>query len=309
MTGVQTCALPISQEIGLGGRINMIMQSAFFKIADIIPVEDAVKYLKEAVVTSYGKKGEKVVNMNHNAIDIGIDSLVKINVPDSWKDAKDEIKEEEKNVPEFVKKIVQPMNREEGHNLPVSAFIEAGIDDGTFMSGTAAFEKRGIAVNVPEWQPDKCIQCNQCSYVCPHAVIRPFLLNKEEAENAPESMMMVDPKALRTDEELQYTIGVSPLDCTGCSNCAEVCPAPGKALVMKSQESQHNQIEPWDYATTKVSHKENPMNKMTVKGSQFEKPLLEFSGACAGCGETTYAKLVTQLFGDRMMIANATGCS
>ncbi|MSR90892.1 pyruvate:ferredoxin (flavodoxin) oxidoreductase [Inconstantimicrobium porci] len=302
-------AVKIAQEIGLGGRINMIMQSAFFKIADIIPVEDAVKYLKEAVVTSYGKKGEKVVNMNHNAIDIGIDSLVKINVPDSWKDAKDEIKEEEKNVPEFVKKIVQPMNREEGHNLPVSAFIEAGIDDGTFMSGTAAFEKRGIAVNVPEWQPDKCIQCNQCSYVCPHAVIRPFLLNKEEAENAPESMMMVDPKALRTDEELQYTIGVSPLDCTGCSNCAEVCPAPGKALVMKSQESQHNQIEPWDYATTKVSHKENPMNKMTVKGSQFEKPLLEFSGACAGCGETTYAKLVTQLFGDRMMIANATGCS
>ena len=302
-------AVKIAQEIGLGGRINMIMQSAFFKIADIIPVEDAVKYLKEAVVTSYGKKGEKVVNMNHNAIDIGIDSLVKINVPDSWKDAKDEIKEEEKNVPEFVKKIVQPMNREEGHNLPVSAFIEAGIDDGTFMSGTAAFEKRGIAVNVPEWQPDKCIQCNQCSYVCPHAVIRPFLLNKEEAENAPESMMMVDPKALRTDEELKYTIGVSPLDCTGCSNCAEVCPAPGKALVMKSQESQHNQIEPWDYATTKVSHKENPMNKMTVKGSQFEKPLLEFSGACAGCGETTYAKLVTQLFGDRMMIANATGCS
>ena len=302
-------AVKIAQEIGLGGRINMIMQSAFFKIADIIPVEDAVKYLKEAVVTSYGKKGEKVVNMNHNAIDIGIDSLVKINVPDSWKDAKDEIKEEEKNVPEFVKKIVQPMNREEGHKLPVSAFIEAGIDDGTFMSGTAAFEKRGIAVNVPEWQPDKCIQCNQCSYVCPHAVIRPFLLNKEEAENAPESMMMVDPKALRTDEELQYTIGVSPLDCTGCSNCAEVCPAPGKALVMKSQESQHNQIEPWDYATTKVSHKENPMNKMTVKGSQFEKPLLEFSGACAGCGETTYAKLVTQLFGDRMMIANATGCS
>ena len=302
-------AVKIAQETGLGGRINMIMQAAFFKIADIIPAEDAVKYLKDAVVTSYGKKGEKVVNMNHKAIDIGIDSLVKINVPESWRTAEDETKEEEKNVPEFIKKIVEPMNREEGHKLPVSAFIEAGIDDGTFMSGTAAYEKRGIAVNVPEWQPDKCIQCNQCSYVCPHAVIRQFLLNKEEAENAPESMMMITPKALKTDEELHYTIGISPLDCTGCSNCAEVCPAPGKALIMKSQESQHNQIKPWDYATTEVSHKENPMNKMTVKGSQFEKPLLEFSGACAGCGETTYAKLVTQLFGDRMMIANATGCS
>ncbi len=183
------------------------------------------------------------------------------------------------------------------------------MEDGTFMAGTAAYEKRGIAINVPEWIPENCIQCNQCSVVCPHAAIRPFLLSSEESEKAPASMKTVDARALKTEAPYKFTIGVTPLDCTGCGNCAEVCPAKNKALVMKPQDSQHNQIEAWNYATTEVSVKKNPMNKNTLKGSQFERPLLEFSGACAGCGETPYAKLVTQLFGDRMMVANATGCS
>ena len=300
-------AVKIAQEIGLGGRINMIMQAAFFKIANIIPVEDAVKYLKDAVVSSYGKKGEKVVNMNFAAIDKGVESIVKIEVPADWKDAKDEVKEDKENIPAFIKNIVEPINAQKGFDLPVSAF--EGMEDGTFIPGTAAYEKRGIAINVPEWQQDKCIQCNQCAYVCPHAVIRPFLLNEEEKTNAPESMKIVPAKALKTEEPTFYTIGVTPLDCTGCGNCAQVCPAPGKALIMKPMETQEEQIEAWDYAVKDVTPKKNPMNKNTVKGSQFEQPLFEFSGACAGCGETPYAKLVTQLFGDRMMIANATGCS
>ena len=301
-------AVKIAQEIGLGGRINMIMQSAFFKIANIIPIEDAVKYLKEAVVTSYGRKGEKVVNMNHAAIDRGLDSIVKITVTDSWKNSKDENVEETKAVPEFIKDIVVPINRQEGDKIPVSTFIKHNMDDGTFMHGTSAYEKRGIAVNVPEWDKDKCIQCNQCSFVCPHAAIRPFLLNEKETKNAPANFKIVPAKGLKTEDPLSYTIGVTPLDCTGCGNCAEVCPAPGKALFMKPQETQKDQIEAWNYAVENVENK-NPMDKNTVKGSQFEQPLLEYSGACAGCGETPYAKLVTQLFGDRMMIANATGCS
>ena len=299
-------AVKIAQEIGLGGRFNMIMQSAFFKLASIIPVEDAVKYLKDAVVKSYGKKGEKVVNMNYAAIDRGIESIVAIDVPESWKSAV-EAEAAVTAVPEFIKKIVEPMNRQEGDKLPVSAFL--GMEDGTFENGTAAYEKRGIAINVPEWQADKCIQCNQCSYVCPHAVIRPFLLNEEEKNAVPEGLKLVPAKALKTETPLSYTMAVSPLDCTGCGNCAQVCPAPGKALLMKPQESQHVEIERWDFVTKKVAAKPNPMNKLTLKGSQFEQPLLEFSGACAGCGETPYAKLVTQLFGDRMMVANATGCS
>ena len=300
-------AVKIAQEIGLGGRINMIMQAAFFKIANIIPVEDAIKHLKAAVVTSYGKKGEKVVNMNFAAIDQGVESIVRIDVPADWKDAKDEEKEDRNNIPAFIKNIVEPINAQKGFDLPVSAFN--GMEDGTFMPGTAAYEKRGIAINVPEWQQDKCIQCNQCAYVCPHAVIRPFLLNEEEKTNAPESFKVVPAKALRTEEPTFYSISVTPLDCTGCGNCAQVCPAPGKALIMKPLETQEEQIEAWEYAVNDVKPKKNPMNKNTVKGSQFEQPLFEFSGACAGCGETPYAKLVTQLFGDRMMIANATGCS
>lgn len=298
-------AVAIAQEIGLGGRINMIMQSAFFKLANIIPIEDAVKYLKDAVVSSYGKKGQNVVDMNNAAIDKGVESIVKIEIPESWRDAVDEVTEVDKKVSEFVKNIVIPMNRQEGDSLPVSTFI--GMEDGTFEPGTAAFEKRGIAVDVPSWLSDKCIQCNQCAFVCPHAAIRPVLLNEDEKNKAPEALKAVDAKALKSEEKLFFGISVTPLDCVGCGNCVDVCPV--NALEMKPQESQHDQIEVWDYVVNEISEKNNPMNKKTVKGSQFEQPLLEFSGACAGCGETPYAKLITQLFGDRMMIANATGCS
>ncbi|WP_434296931.1 pyruvate:ferredoxin (flavodoxin) oxidoreductase [Clostridium sporogenes] len=296
-------AVKIAQGIGLGGRINMICQAAFFKLADIIPVEDAVKYLKDAVVTNYGKKGQKIIDMNNAAIDEGVNAIVKIEVPASWKDAKCEGSCEAKENPEFIKNIVEPMNRQEGDKLPVSAF--KGMEDGTFPSGTAAYEKRGIAINVPEWQLDKCIQCNQCSYVCPHAVIRPVLLSDEEVKNAPEGFKS---KPAVGAKGLNFTMAISPYDCTGCGNCADVCPAKEKALIMKPFDTQIEQDKNWEYAM-KVSPKSNPMKKNSVKGSQFEQPLLEFSGACAGCGETPYAKLVTQLFGDRMMIANATGCS
>ncbi|RII36226.1 pyruvate:ferredoxin (flavodoxin) oxidoreductase [Clostridium chromiireducens] len=300
-------AVGIAQEIGLGGRINMIMQSAFFKLANVIPVEDAIKHLKDSVVSSYGKKGEKVVNMNNAAIDKGVESIVAINIPEAWKTAQDEEEVEIKHATKFVKDIVIPMNRQEGDQLPVSAF--AGMEDGTFENGTAAFEKRGIAVNVPEWDAEKCIQCNQCSMVCPHAAIRPFLLTEAEKNAAPDAAKIVAAKGLKTEEPLLYTMGITPLDCSGCGNCAQICPAPGKALVMKPQESQHDQVEVFDYLFYEVSTKKNPMNKKTVKGSQFEQPLLEFSGACAGCGETPYVKAITQLVGDRMMVANATGCT
>ncbi|MGB3978560.1 MAG: pyruvate:ferredoxin (flavodoxin) oxidoreductase [Tepidanaerobacteraceae bacterium] len=297
-------AVDIAQEIGLGGRINMIMQAAFFKLANIIPVEDAVKHLKDAIVKSYGHKGEKIVEMNYQAVDKGIEALVKVDVPEAWADAKDEAAAEV-DAPDFIKNVADVMNRQEGDKLPVSAF--AGREDGTFPMGTARYEKRGIAVNVPEWQPETCIQCNQCAYVCPHAVIRPFLLNEEEVKNAPEAF--VSKKATgRGFDGLNFRIQVSPLDCTGCGVCANTCPTKQKSLVMKPLETQLNQVECWDYAM-KLSPKENPMNINTVKGSQFQQPLLEFSGACAGCAETPYARLVTQLFGDRMMIANATGCS
>ncbi len=230
----------------------MIMQSAFFKLANIIPVEDAVKYLKDAVVTSYGKKGEKVVNMNHAAIDKGIDAIVEITVPAEWANAKDEVVEA-KEVPAFIKNIVEPMNRLEGDKLPVSAFN--GMEDGTFEPGTAAYEKRGIGINIPEWIADNCIQCNQCAYVCPHATIRPFLLTEEEAKNAPASTKLVAAKALKTEEPMQFTMAVSTLDCTGCGNCAQVCPAKEKALVMKPQHTQEDQIEAWDYCVNDVAPK------------------------------------------------------
>lgn len=302
-------AVDIAQKIGLGGRINMIMQAAFFKITNIIPIDDAVKYLKEAVVKSYGKKGDKVVNMNYEAIDAGINSIVKIKVPDDWRNAEDPKTHDLGDVPKFIREICEPMNSLQGDKLPVSTFIDNGAGDGTFMAGTTAYEKRGIAVNVPQWLPENCIQCNQCAYVCPHATIRPFLLNEKEAADAPEAFKLLKAKGIKSEDATEFTIAISPLDCVGCANCAEVCPAPNKALVMKPKDSQDDQIPCWDYAVEKVSKKANPMKKTTVKGSQFEQPLLEYSGACAGCGETPYAKLVTQLFGDRMIIANATGCS
>lgn len=295
-------AVKIAQGIGLGGRINMICQAAFFKISNIIPVEDAVKYLKEAVVTNYGKKGQKIVDMNNAAIDEGVNAIVKIDVKDSWKNLEAE-KVEESDAPEFIKNILEPMNRQEGDKLPVSAF--KGMEDGTFPAGTAAYEKRGIAINVPEWQMDNCIQCNQCAYVCPHAAIRPVLVSEEEVKNAPEGFKT---KPAIGAKGLNFRMAVTPYDCTGCGSCAEVCPSKEKALVMKPFSTQEKEAENWDYAM-KLAPKANPMNKKTVKGSQFEKPLLEFSGACGGCGETPYAKVVTQLFGDRMVVANATGCS
>lgn len=295
-------AVKIAQEIGLGGRINMIMQSAFFKLSNVIPVDDAIKYLKDAVVTSYGKKGQKVVDMNNAAIDKGVESIVKIEVPASWASIVEEAAATTE-IPEFIKKIVNPMNRQEGDKLPVSAFL--GMEDGTFPQGTAAYEKRGVAISVPEWQMDKCIQCNQCAFVCPHAAIRPILATEAEVAAAPAGFETKDASGAKG---LKFHMAVSPLDCLGCGNCADICPAKEKALVMKPLDTQLEKSAAWDYAMT-VSHKENPAKKFSVKGSQFEKPLLEFSGSCAGCMETSYAKVVTQLFGDRMMIANATGCS
>ncbi len=299
-------ATKIAAEVGLGNRINMIMQSAFFKLANIISEEDAVKYLKEAVVKAYGKKGEKVVNMNHAAIDAGFEAAVAINVPASWKEVVSEaaVAVDE---PEFITNILRPMNAQEGDKLSVSAFN--GIEDGTFPCGTAAYEKRGIAIDVPQWEIDNCIQCNQCSFVCPHACIRPVLLTEEEQAKAPETF--ATKKAIGKGlEGLTYRIQVSPYDCTGCGNCVDICPAKTKALVMKPLASQ-TEVEDanWNFAMKQVSSKDDLDLTMNVKNSQFKTPLIEFSGACAGCGETAYIKVVTQLFGDRMMIANATGCS
>ncbi len=299
-------ATKIAESIGLGNRINMIMQAAFFKLANIIPLDDAVKYLKEAVVKSYGNKGENIVKVNHEAIDKGIDAIVKINVPDSWKDAQDTSNTDIKE-PAFISEIMRPMNAMKGEDLPVSAF--KGIEDGTLPNGTSAYEKRGIAVNVPEWIPETCIQCNICSLVCPHAVIRPTLATEEELKDAPETF--VTKKAVGKGlEEYQFRIQISPMDCTGCGNCADVCPAKPKALVMKKLSTQTEQEIPnFDFAIKKIGYKGGNFGNKTIKDSQFRKPLMEFSGACAGCGETPYIKLITQLYGDRMMIANATGCS
>ena len=297
-------AVKIAQEIGLGGRINMIMQSAFFKLADIIPLADAVKYLKDAVEHSYGKKGQNIVDMNNAAIDKGIDAIVAVDVPAAWAEAADTAAEAATGN-EFVDKLLVPMNKLEGDKLPVSAF--ADYADGTFPSGTAAYEKRGIAIDVPEWQMDTCIQCNQCAFVCPHAAIRPVLMTEEEAAKAPATLPS---KPAIGAKGLMFSMSISPLDCTGCGNCAQVCPAPkSKALVMKPLDTQLDKAAAWEYSQKEVAPKANPLNKKTMKGIQFEQPLLEFSGACAGCGETPYAKLVTQLVGDRMMIANATGCT
>ena len=308
-------AVKIAQSLGLGGRINMIMQSAFFKLANIIPMEDAVKYMRDAVVADYGHQGQKIIDMNYAAIDKGIDAAVQVAVPEAWKTAADKDTDiahvacacssanVAKGMPEFVENLLVPINRQEGDSLPVSAFKDRV--DGTFPCGTSAYEKRGIAINVPEWKIEHCIQCNQCSFVCPHAAIRPVLANDAEMKAAPAGFTA---KAALGAKDLQFRMAVSPLDCIGCGNCAQVCPAKEKALVMQPFASQLEQAPLWDYAMT-LSPKPNPMNKETVKGSQFEQPLLEFSGACGGCGETPYAKLVTQLFGDRMMIANATGCS
>lgn len=301
-------ATKIASEIGLGRRINMIMQSAFFKLAEIIPQEEATEYLKASIKKAYGKKGDKVVNMNYEAVEAGMNSLVKINVPESWKTATEEAKVETKKVTDFVKNIMNPMNSLEGDKLPVSAFN--GLEDGTFPAGTAAYEKRGVATDVPEWNMVKCIQCNQCAFVCPHACIRPVLVTDEELAKAPVGFETKKATG-KTLAGLNYRIQVSTLDCTGCNNCVDICPAPGKALEMKPLGTQvETEVANWDFSVSKeVSNKEHLTAGKTVKDSQFKQPLMEFSGACAGCGETPYIKLATQLFGDRMMIANATGCS
>ncbi len=292
----------VDQELELNGKTNAVLQAAFFKLANIIPIDDAVKYMKEMIVSSYGKKGEDVVNKNFAAIDAGLERIVAVDVPDSWADCPED-ETVELNVPDFIKDVVFPMDACEGDSLPVSAF--SGREDGHFPLGTSAYEKRGVAAMVPVWNAEKCIQCNQCSYVCPHATIRPFLLTDEEAESAPEGFNAVNGKA-NLAGKYKFKIQVSPLDCLGCGSCATICPAG--ALTMAPLGTQTDEADNWTYAMS-LSKKENPMDKYTVKGSQFEQPMLEFSGACAGCGETPYIKLVTQLFGDRMYVANATGCS
>ncbi|MDR0981992.1 MAG: pyruvate:ferredoxin (flavodoxin) oxidoreductase [Culturomica sp.] len=298
----------LGQELGLGNRTNTIMQSAFFKITNVIPYELAVEEMKKFIVKSYGNKGEAIIKMNYAAVDAGGDlkNLIQVEVPSEWKNLPaDEATTISAERPEFIVKVVDVMNAQAGDSLPVSAFN--GIEDGTFPAGTSKYEKRGIAVNVPEWQVDKCIQCNQCAYVCPHAAIRPFLLTDAELASAPAGTS-TKPAIGKEFAGYQFRMQVSPLDCTGCGNCADICPAKEKALVMKPLSSQNDEINRWTYMDTKVGYKKlvEPNN---VKNSQFIQPLFEFSGACAGCGETPYIKLITQLFGERMMVANATGCS
>ncbi|MBQ3181656.1 MAG: pyruvate:ferredoxin (flavodoxin) oxidoreductase [Clostridia bacterium] len=299
-------AVDIASSIGLGGRINMVTQAAFFKLSEVIPIETAIPLLKEAVKKTYGKKGEKIVSMNCEAVDRALDAIVKISVPDSWKNAEDEVQKETGDVPDFIKKIVEPIDARHGNRLPVSAF--SGMEDGTFMLGTSKYEKRMVAINVPDWSVERCIQCNQCSLVCPHAVIRPILLTEDEKAKAPEEFVTKEATGPKLSG-LHFRIQVSPKDCLGCGVCAETCPENVRALEMRPvDEAVDKEALNWEYAMT-VPVKDNLMDKGTVKGSQFAPPLLEFSGACAGCGETPYVKLITQLFGDRMMIANATGCT
>ena len=300
-------AVGIAAGIGLGKRVNMIMQAAFFKLANIISEDDAITYLKKSIEKAYGKKGQDIVDMNYKAVEAGFTSLVKIDVPATWENAVDE-EVKENNKPDFIKNIVEPINRLEGDNLPVSAFT--GYEDGTFPAGTAAYEKRGVGISVPEWNVDTCIQCNQCAFVCPHACIRPVLVSEEEMQNAPEGFEAK--KAVgKGFDGLVFRMQVSTMDCTGCGNCVDICPTKVKSLEMKPLATQvEKEIPNWEFAVSeKVSYKGDLVKGTTVKDSQFKTPLMEFSGACAGCGETPYMKLLTQLFGDRMMIANATGCS
>lgn len=296
-------AVKIGAELGLGARINMIMQAAFFQIANVIPPKDAFNYMKTAIKKTYGKKGDKVVQMNYAAVDNAIGALKKIKVPATWARAGQEAYIE-KDEPEFVQNVMRPMIAQQGDKLPVSAFSP----DGVFPTGTTRYEKRGVAINVPEWLPENCIQCNQCSFVCPHAVIRPVLARKENLKNAPKGFLTVDAKGKEL-KGLRYRIQISPLDCVGCGSCAEVCPSKKKALIMKPYTSQTKVQIPNHVFSTKLPVLDDVMPATSVKGSQFRQPLFEFSGACPGCGETPYVKLITQLFGDRMMIANATGCS
>ncbi|MDQ1769557.1 pyruvate:ferredoxin (flavodoxin) oxidoreductase [Labilibaculum sp. A4] len=297
----------LGEELGLGNRTNTIMQAAFFKITNVIPFEKAAEEMKKAIVKSYGNKGEKVVNMNFSAVDAGGENVVEVKVSADWKNLPEEKEAATtNNRPKFIAEVCDPMNAQKGDDLPVSVF--AGREDGTFPAGTTKFEKRGVAVSVPEWQEETCIQCNQCAYVCPHAAIRPFILTEEELAAAPAGTA-VKPATGKELKGLHFRIQVAVEDCTGCGNCVDVCPAPkAKALVLKHLETQDVEKERWHYMDEKVGYKDL-LPKNNVKNSQFAQPLFEFSGACAGCGETPYIKLITQLFGERMMVANATGCS
>ena len=307
--------IKIGKEIGLGGRINTVLQSAFFKLASIIPEEEAIDLMKKAAKATYGRKGDKIVQMNYDAIDAGAKQVVEVSVPDSWKSAEDEglftpeVKGGREDVVDFVKNIQSKVNSQEGNSLPVSAFSE--YVDGSTPSGSSAYEKRGIAVDIPVWKEENCIQCNRCAYVCPHAVIRPVALTEDELAKAPEGTKAIDMVGM---PGMKFAITVSGYDCTGCGSCANVCPGKKgeKALVMENMEANVTvSQERFDFGK-EIPVKPEVVAKFkpeTVKGSQFKQPLLEFSGACAGCGETPYAKLITQLFGDRMYIANATGCS
>ena len=301
----------IGKEIGLGNRINTVLQSAFFKLTELIPADEVIQLMKDAATASYSKKGDDIVKMNHDAIDAGANAVIKVDVPESWKNAEDtdltqEIRQDRADVMDFVKDIQVKVNGQQGNTVPVS--VVKKYADGSTPSGTAAHEKRGVATDVPVWDVTKCIQCNQCSYVCPHAAIRPVAMTEEEAAAAPEGMPMKDMTGMPGKK---FAIVVSSYDCTGCGSCVNVCPDKVQALSMASFEENEGQQKYFDYAVT-LPEKEDVLEKFkmdTVKGSQFKQPLLEFSGACGGCGETPYAKLLTQLFGDRMYIANATGCS
>ncbi|MFH2093705.1 MAG: pyruvate:ferredoxin (flavodoxin) oxidoreductase [Pseudomonadota bacterium] len=296
-------AVKIAGEVGLGGRINMIMQTCFFSLANVLPVEKAIALLKEDIQKKFGKKGEKIVSMNIQAVDRTLDNLIEIDVPESWKDGVREEKAMAKATP-FVENVMRKINAQGGDDLPVSAFSV----DGVFEQGTAAYEKRGVAILVPEWIPENCIQCNQCSFVCPHAAIIPIVAKEEELANAPASFVTVDGKG-KDVSDYKIRLQVNPFDCQGCGNCADICPAKTPALVMKSIASQMEaEADNYKFSTT-IPFKTQLIKRETVKGSQMFQPLLEFSGACAGCGETPYVKLITQLFGERMTIANATGCS
>ena len=303
-------ATKIAAEIGLGNRTNTILQSAFFKISGVIPYDLAVEQMKKFIVKSYGKKGEDIVNMNYAAVDRG-GEITKVDIPAEWAKldcTTDFVFESNPNDPEFINKVMRPMVAQCGNDLPVSAFKE--IVDGTFPAGTTAYEKRGVATVVPEWDPTKCIQCNQCSLVCPHAAIRPVVMTDAELKKAPKGMVAIDMKVPKELAGMHFRMQVSVMDCTGCGNCADVCPAKEKALTMKPFESQLGEAKNWEYGQKKVTYKDNLIDKYAnVKNSQFAQPLFEFSGACAGCGETPYIKTITQLFGERMIVANATGCS
>ena len=295
-----------SQALGLGNRSNMVLQAAFFKLAKVIPVEDAVAHMKEAVKKTYGLKGEKIVNMNLQAVDAGINAVVAVKVKPEWKNLSGAaLKPADKDLPDIIKNVLIPINAQKGDNLPVSTFL--GMKDGTMPLGTSQYEKRGIATHLPAWDKDECLQCNRCSFVCPHAVIRPYLLDEAEAAKAPAGMILVDAKGPKM-EGLKYTMGVSTLDCTGCGSCVASCPKSGKALKMVPTAEMSLDQTNWAYLQT-VSVKDDKIDKFSLKGSQLRQPLVEFNGACAGCGETPYIKLLTQLFGDKMYLANATGCT